>query len=685
MMTNSPSFSGLAFFPFLHNLLQSSPSFVFFLEFCSDVFFILTETIASQLEVVAKRPRKVKRSFTAEKQELTPDDFQLTSTQLFEIFHCNDPVVECHLSPNGTKFGVLEVRSLVLPDQKVKITELWPILDQFRVCFDSLSDEEVKKVLAELYKSMGNYTNTSSDEFKGILGKYFEDQCDLDTEFKDCHNQIQKQSNEKHDLLKSLCAEITRFVQKLKLLENCVSEISFDSSCSICRDSLCTYRFSCCMNGVCTSCGELFTKIEICPLCNASFPGIETGPNLQEDHSRRLRNIRCQAILLLISNILNPSQLTEVNNLKCKIIREVLTKSSTLTSSFTDSKTFSIQNFNYSFIQSQSCYYSLTRTELEKTNGSPLINSIVEEAITSAVTNHYEPTLVAASKLEEGIVDKSQKLLQSIRNNFSNHFCSDKTKPLLVCKSLHNGVLNCERSSKENSLMFSQIPPSFFDESYQSHLISNDDLTSKIHMPRVDSTYKVINFCTDEDFVLLILSTTKCTEIRLLKTDPNHPKEGFIKQYQKRSVLADFDPNTKTLVIYWMENSNHFISTFTIDHNTSQFIKPQRPINLSRLGRYHDSLLQSGDLVLLKLTLYSEGSKVVALDTTNHFVFIDFDSLTVNFPHIPLPQDIDRDSLWIRSLKSTLLLMIYKNMVHGNFHVIFYLLLVEVALAFFSP
>ncbi|KAL0245199.1 hypothetical protein GEMRC1_009279 [Eukaryota sp. GEM-RC1] len=144
-------------------------------------------------------------------------------------------------------------------------------------------------------------------------------------------------------------------------------------------------------------------------------------------------------------------------------------------------------------------------------------------------------------------------------------------------------------------------------------------------MPRVDSTYKVINFCTDEDFVLLILSTSKCTEIRLLKTDPNHPKEGFIKQYQKRSVLADFDPNTKTLVIYWMENSNHFISTFTIDHNTSQFVKPQRTINLSVSGRYHDSLLLSGDPVLIKLALYSEGSKVVALDTTNHFVFVDDD------------------------------------------------------------
>ncbi|KAL0244869.1 hypothetical protein GEMRC1_008951 [Eukaryota sp. GEM-RC1] len=402
---------------------QSSPILTFMrllLEFCSDIFFILSETIASQLEVVAKRPRKVKRSFTAEKHELTPDDFQVSSTQLFEIPSFNDPVVECHLSPNGTKFGVLEVRSLVLSDQKIKISELWPILDQFRVCFDSLSDEKVKKVLSELHKSMGNYTNTSY-ELKGILEQFFKNESELDTDLTDCRNEIQEQFKDKSDLEQTLRQEVTIFIQKFNLLRRSVSEISFNPTCSICKDPDCVHRFTCCKNCVCNTCGDMLANNDFCVLCLASpCLGIETGPSLQEEQFQGLRGNFVKAIAVIISNELNPPQSTVQSLLKSDIIRHILDN-----------------------------------------NDGPLINSIVEEAITSAVTNHYEPTLVAASKLEEGIVDKSQKLLQSIRNNFSNHFCSDKTKPLLVCKSLHNGVLNCERSSKENSLMFSQIPPSF--------------------------------------------------------------------------------------------------------------------------------------------------------------------------------------------------------------------------------
>ncbi|KAL0244830.1 hypothetical protein GEMRC1_008912 [Eukaryota sp. GEM-RC1] len=591
---------------------QSSPIITFLrllFEFCSDIFFVLPES-----PDLNDTPRRIGRSFTPITKELVPDDFRIDNIRTFGFPNSSDPLLDVHyrLSPNGTMFGVME-KSNVSEPKKIQNTELFQMIDHFRVSFGTLSDEEVTDVLAELYKSISYATNTSSHELKGILEQFFKNESELDTELSDCRNEIQEQSNEKHDLEETMRLEVTEFVQRLTLLERSVSEISFNPTCSICKDPNCVHRFTCCKNCVCTSCGELFSN-DVCPLCLVSpCLGIETGPSLQEEQFNQSR-------VNLQRSIENMKRLTGVSELKRDILSQVL--------------------------------------------GSP--NNDVNSIVADSVDRHYEPLLAVLLEREDELVDESQSMLETVREDVEELLLRESGKPLLVCSDFAYPLLNCQELMGY-SLTFSQLLSSSVDASRLSNLISDDEFVSKIVVPRVDSTYKVINFFTDEDFVLLILSTSTSTKFGLLNSDPDHFQEIFMEDDQKRTVLADFDPITKTLVIYWMENSDHLLSTFIIDHTARQFVQPQKTINLSESGRYHDSLLQSGDPVLLKLALYSEGSKVVALDTTSDFVFADFKYLTFDDTDIPLPQEIDRDSLWIRSIKSNLLLMIYKNMIHGHF------------------
>ncbi|KAL0226532.1 hypothetical protein P9112_013856 [Eukaryota sp. TZLM1-RC] len=219
-------------------------------------------------------------------------------------------------------------------------------------------------------------------------------------------------------------------------------------------------------------------------------------------------------------------------------------------------------------------------------------------------------------------------------------------------------IYETQSSSPGKSLTFQQLPPTMLDE--DQSVFSEHQLVSKKTVHNVSLDYKIIGFFNDENTVLLILSSQFRTEIRLIKSYSQQAKQP--PTYPKRTVLADFDPVSKILLLYWIENGNHSLSTFLIDSSSNNFIKPLRTFPLAQSGRYDHAVLSSPDPLLLKLALFADGTKAVALDRTNHFVFIDLKFDKMNHRVVPLKQNINHDTLWIRTVKSNLLIMIYKSM-----------------------
>ncbi|KAL0231785.1 hypothetical protein GEMRC1_011189 [Eukaryota sp. GEM-RC1] len=683
---------------------HTSPLLTFFrllLEFCSDVFFILSGSIASQLSTSNRRVRAAGRTFKPKTREVTLDDLQKISSQTLEMRSFNSEA-HYYLSPVGTKFGVMRMcKESNRPfEQEIDIFRLASLLDQSRVSFKSLSDDDFRTIFKEIRKSQTNSYYKTHFQLKQLLDKYFDSKTLLESELRDYQNRLKQQITDKGNPKARLLKEFGELVKELNALRKSQIGVSFDNTCPICIHSPCDHRFICCRNGICSGCAEVFGNGGKCPFCRtaiAAGQGIEPGTSRHEEQHEKSKVNNSRTIQDLISAVLNPSDVTDESSLKSQILREALNESNVKTrrDCIEEVRECSDKKFKISKIlrdtfagllfktipseaptdrQKQSQYREFTEFVLVKEAQRPVIyKKVLEATIEKMVTRHSQLKPVQNSKFEEEISQKKEELFRNFRNDVEELCCSDESKRLFACKELRNPWyqsrfttprLICETTvaNPGNSLTFSQFPPSLFDGSSQSRLISDSDLVSKKFLSNVNLNHKVIGFFTDEQFVLLILSTNTKTEIRLLKAHQSvHSRDGLPKEYPKRTVLADFDPVSKTLVLYWMENSNHSISTFTIDPSTNNFLKPLRTFNLSSSGRYDEHLLQSGEPVLLKLALYSEGTKAVVLDKSNHFVFIDLKFEKMSHKAIPLPQEIERDSLWIRSVKSNLLLMIYRK------------------------
>ncbi|KAL0206555.1 hypothetical protein P9112_001862 [Eukaryota sp. TZLM1-RC] len=432
-----------------------------------------------------------------------------------------------------------------------------------------------------------------------------------------------------------------------------------------------------------------------CVFCRAEFnynTGLEDGPSRQVEQEISNLNDESNKRIDMLNQLLNPKSNCENSALKSQIIRECLAQSKR--KNRTDcikednlqekkkKKKFSISSFNHATFLSVSRsiigkhstskannYREMLYRVLQSESKLPIIHvSILDSTISKLAKEHCKPVPRGLTSEQLKVIeDQKRHAKNQLRQDLNRHFAeTNADKPFAMCKriigvnprcSLKQMVFDTEVLDPGNCICYYQIPPSLLDQGAQN--LSTTSLFSYRKLSRVKSDYKVVGFFSKEDFGLLILSSSSKTEAHILKKFSN--QSHLSKNYNKRTILADFVANSNVLVLYWVEGTNHSLSTFIVDPTGKPVIRPLRTFQLASTGRYQQQDFASHDPILLKLCLYSDGDKALALDKTNHFVFIDLKFDKMNHNAIPLLPDIERNSLWMRTVKKNLVLMIFKQ------------------------
>ncbi|KAL0245016.1 hypothetical protein GEMRC1_009096 [Eukaryota sp. GEM-RC1] len=227
------------------------------------------------------------------------------------------PDVQYQLSPNGTKFGILTVSN----DSNRAIPRT---INQSRVSFEPLTDDDLRKVFKELRQKL-----LDSDVLKRLFDQYFVDKSILQNELTAHLIESQKKSTEESQKEK-LSNELNNLAKELNKICKSTVGVSFDNTCPICIDCDCDHRFTCCKNGICSNCKDLFVKEVKCPFCRATIipsSGIELGPSRQQEQFNKTNTEGSRTIRDAVNLVLNPTEMTEESLLKSQIMREALNAS----------------------------------------------------------------------------------------------------------------------------------------------------------------------------------------------------------------------------------------------------------------------------------------------------------------------------------------------------------------------
>ncbi|KAL0226531.1 hypothetical protein P9112_013855 [Eukaryota sp. TZLM1-RC] len=322
-----------------------------------------------------------------------------------------------------------------------------------RVSFSDLSDDDFEWVINQLRASY--CPNQIADK---LIRQYDVEISKIDEEVKKVQMQVNSIDQENKAFKTQVLNELLKFIKNLNQKQrSTATTLSYDNTCPICLDLQCSNRFKCCLNGICSSCAEMFNDGRKCPFCRAEIDGrsgLEAGDSRQQTEHNQIIATGSNDIQDALSDVLSPRDLTEINLLKSQIVREALEQSArkirleAIAKVRKKLKFPGIELNSESFREFVTQDFSKPKFWKNKTEHNPgslfrkLINKVLEVEATKPII--LQPVL-------EETTNKVLKLI-SLQRHLLTFWFRQHQRPVLKHKNLNYGR-SCVMILKERSAM----------------------------------------------------------------------------------------------------------------------------------------------------------------------------------------------------------------------------------------